>query len=135
VFRLNGTSDIRWENVPVGGFPNIMTMFSDVQFYDYTKLPNRKHIPANYHLTFSLADGNEVASIAAIDNGMNVAAVFRNKSTVAHYMANGIVLGSKHVPVTRGDDTDLRFLDVPGHVIALYAKGNAKRDRSGFVRD
>ena len=68
-----------------------MTMFSDVQFYDYTKLPNRKHIPPNYHLTFSLADGNDAASIAAIDNGMNVAAVFRNKDTVARYMANGIV--------------------------------------------
>ena len=59
VFRLNGTSDIRWESVPVAGFPNIMSLFSDVQFYDYTKLPNRKNIPANYHLTFSLADGND----------------------------------------------------------------------------
>jgi hypothetical protein len=37
--------------------------------------------------------------------------------------------------VLRGDDTDLRFLDPPGNVIALYAKGNAKRDHSGFVRD
>jgi hypothetical protein len=72
---------------------------------------------------------------AAIDNGMNVAAVFRNKDTVARYMTSGIVLGDKQVPVVRGDDTDLRFLDMPGHVIALYAKGNAKRDRSGFVRD
>ena len=97
--------------------------------------PTGRHIPLNYHLTFSLADGNDSASIAAIDNGMNVAAVFRNKDTVARYMANGIVLGDKHVPVMRGDDTDLRFLDMPGHVIALYAKGNAKRDRSGFVRD
>ena len=44
-------------------------------------------------------------------------------------------LGDKQVPVARGDDTDLRFLDMPGHVIALYAKGNAKRDRCGFVRD
>ena len=135
VFRLNGTSDIRWETVPVPGFPNIMTMFSDVQFYDYTKLPNRKNIPSNYHLTFSLADGNDAASIAAIDNGMNVAAVFRSKDTVARYMANGMKLGDKRMPVIRGDDTDLRFLDPPGHVIALYAKGSARHDRSGFVRD
>jgi len=135
VFRLNGTSDIRWETVPVGGFPNIMTMFSDVQFYDYTKIANRKNIPANYHLTFSLADGNEDASIAAIAKGMNVAAVFRNKDVVARMLADGMQLGGQHVQVTRGDDTDLRFLDLPGHVIALYAKGNAKRDASGFVRD
>jgi hypothetical protein len=112
-----------------------MAMFPDVQFYDYTKLSNRKHIPANYHLTFSLADGNEIASIAAIAGGMNVAAVFRNKDVVARYVASGMPLAGKHVPVARGDDTDLRFLDLPGHVIALYAKGNAKRDRSGFVRD
>ena len=50
-------------------------------------------IPANYHLTFSLADGNDAASIAAIDNGMNVAAVFRTKDTVARYMAIGHELG------------------------------------------
>ena len=31
-----------------------------------------------------------------------------------------------------GDKTDLRFLDGKG-VIALYAKGKAKRDTSGFV--
>src|SRR5262245_49015599 len=132
VFRLNGTSDIRWESVPVGGFPNIMTMFSDVQFYDYTKIANRKNIPANYNLTFSLADGNEDASVAAIGNGMNVAAVFRNKDVVARMLVSGMALGGQSVPVTRGDDIDLRFLDMPGHVIALYAKGNAKRDSSGF---
>jgi hypothetical protein len=127
VFRLYGTSDIRWESVPVPGFANIMEMFSDVTFYDYSKLPNRKNIPPNYHLTFSLADGDDAASIAAINNGMNVAAVFRNKDTVTRYVANGIVLGDKHMPVIRGDDTDLRFLNPPGHVIALYAKGNAKK--------
>jgi hypothetical protein len=134
VFRLNGTSDIRWETVPVGGFANIMRMFPDIQFYDYTKLPNRKNIPANYHLTFSLADNNATFAIAALGNGMNVAAVFRDKATVARYVASGIKLGAMR-PVTRGDDTDLRFLDAPGHIVALYAKGHAKRDRSGFVRD
>jgi hypothetical protein len=134
VFRLNGTSDIRWESVPVGGFANIMAMFSDVQFYDYTKLPNRKNIPTNYHLTFSLAESNDTFAIAAMANGMNVAAVFRNQETVARYVANGMVLGETR-PVVRGDDTDLRFLDASGHVVALYAKGNGRRDRSGFVRD
>jgi hypothetical protein len=135
VFRLNGTSDIRWESVPVAGFPNIMSLFSDVQFYDYTKLPNRKQIPANYHLTFSLADGNDTFARVALANGMNVAAVFRSKDTVARYMESGIDIGGTYVPVSRGDDTDLRFLDAPRHCIGLYAKGNAKADRSGFVRD
>jgi hypothetical protein len=134
VFRLNGTSDIRWETIPAGQYPNIMAMYPDVQFYDYTKLPNRKHIPANYHLTFSLADGNDEAAITAIDNGINVAAVFRDKATVSRYIESGFTLGAPR-PVACGDNTDLRFLDPAGHIIALYAKGNARNDRSGFVRD
>ena len=107
-------------------------MFSDVQFYDYTKLPNRKNIPANYHLTFSLADGNDTFARVALANGMNVAAVFRSKETVARYMESGIDIGGTCVPVSRGDDTDLRFLDMPRHCIGLYAKGNAKRDTTAL---
>jgi hypothetical protein len=35
-----------------------------------------------------------------------------------------------------GDETDLRFLDAKGgHVVALTAKGKARYDKSGFVRD
>lgn len=124
--------------------PSIMHAFPGVQFYDYTKLPNRKNIPANYSLTFSLADGNEEQALSALENGMSVAAVFRDKATVARYMANGFELSSPsplggefrfRADVVRGDDTDLRFLDPKGCIVALYAKGNAKRDQSGFVRD
>ena len=53
VFRLNVVSDIVWEKVEVGGFRNIMEMFPTVQFYDYSKRPNRTDLPPNYHLTFS----------------------------------------------------------------------------------
>ena len=42
--RLNGTSDMLWEKTPVriNGVKianNIMELFPDVQFYDYTKYP------------------------------------------------------------------------------------------------
>lgn len=135
VFRLNGTSDIRWETIAVQRngetFPNVMAAFPNVQFYDYTKIANRKHVPANYHLTFSLADGNEKQAEAALANGLNVAAVFRNQATVARYIESGFMGRG----VFCGDDTDLRFLDPRGVVVALYAKGNAKKDQSGFVRD
>jgi hypothetical protein len=57
--------------------------------------------------------------------------VFRNKDTVARVQVDGFM----GAPVFNGDDSDLRFLDPRGHVIALYAKGNARRDASGFVRD
>ena len=48
-FRLNGTSDIAWEKY------GIIEKFPDVQFYDYTKMRNRKvsHLK-NYHLTFKI---------------------------------------------------------------------------------
>lgn len=135
VFRLNGTSDIPWERVPVivngSEYGNVMQAFPAVQFYDYTKRANRKNIPANYHLTFSLADGNESQAMQALVAGMNVAAVFRDKAAVRHYEASGFM---GH-PVANGDGTDLRFLDPARHVIALYAKGNARTDRSGFVVD
>ncbi len=130
VFRLNGTSDIRWELATVDGRKLIADIFAGVQFYDYTKLPNRRNLPANYHLTFSLADGNGDDVAAAIANGMNVAAVFRNKATVARYEESGFM----GLPVFVGDDSDLRFLD-PRGVCALYAKGKAKHDRTGFVVD
>jgi hypothetical protein len=143
VFRLNGTSDIRWETVPVtvnegtvtSTYPNIMLAFPYVQFYDYTKIPNRRNLPANYHLTFSLADGNDAQAARALDNGLSVAAVFRDKATVARYEREGFPIGGLTVPVHNGDETDLRFLDPRSVIIALYAKGNAKADRTGFVRD
>jgi hypothetical protein len=124
VFRLNGTSDIRWEAVRIGNSPSIMAMFPDVQFYDYTKIANRRNVPSNYALTFSLADGNDVQAFAALAAGFNVAAVFR-KDLPETFMGRAVV---------NGDETDLRFLDPKGVIVGLKAKGNAKRDTSGFVR-
>lgn len=131
--RLNATSDIRWEASAfhVDG-KSIMDHFPEVQFYDYTKLANRRNLPSNYHLTFSLADGNELQAYAALANGINVAAVFRSQADVADAIDGGF-MGR---PVVDGDETDLRFLDPKGGVIvALYAKGNARHDTTGFVVD
>jgi len=125
--RLNGTSDIRFENY------GIIQAFPNVQFYDYTKLANRKNIPANYDLTFSYsgvaAFQNTVKK--AVANKQRIAAVFRNKSIVQSMLAdNASFLG---LTVVDGDDTDIRHLDPIASVVALYAKGKAKADTSGFV--
>ena len=124
VFRLNGTSDLSWEKYEVVTGKNIFQMFPEVQFYDYTKVNNRKvsHIP-NYHLTFSKADGNDMDIRIAAKNGMNVAVVFR-KELPETYIGKQVV---------NGDDTDLRFLDPKGVIIGLKAKGRAKKDTTGFV--
>lgn len=117
VFRLNGTSDIAWEKY------GIIQKFPQVQFYDYTKMRNRKVADLkNYHLTFSKADGNDMDVRLAANAGMNVAVVF--ESVPETYIGKTVV---------DGDDTDLRFLDPKGVVIGLKAKGRARKDTSGFV--
>lgn len=136
VVRLNGTSDIRWENIlSVGPWAdtNIFNAFPDVQFYDYTKLPNRRNIPANYDLTFSYSGVSEFQPFVnqAIANGERIAVVFRNRAIVEAMLASGeTFLG---LPVVDGDDSDIRHLDPKGAIVALYAKGRAKLDQSGFV--
>lgn len=127
VFRLNGTSDIAFEKYSVRRdgteYANIFEAFPEVQFYDYTKMRNRKvkHL-TNYHLTFSKADGNDMDVRLAAADGMNVAVVFDKLPET--YIGKTVV---------DGDDTDLRFLDPKGVVIGLKAKGRAKKDTSGFV--
>lgn len=118
-FRLNGTSDIAWEKY------GIIEKFPNIQFYDYTKMRNRKvsHL-SNYHLTFSAADCNDMDTRLAASAGMNVAAVFRTVPET--YVGR---------PVINGDDTDLRFLDPKNVVVGLKAKGKAKKDTSGFVKN
>jgi hypothetical protein len=129
--RLNGTSDIPYENIPVGGFDNIMSMFPNVQFYDYTKIFSRltKVLPSNYHLTFSRAETkqNQDEAKRAIELGFNVAAVFKIKDETElpkTYMNAKVINGDKH---------DLTFLHGNGVVVGLKAKGDAKNDDTGFV--
>lgn len=133
VVRLNGTSDIRWETVPClrAGKPhaNLFAAFSELQFYDYTKLPNRKVIGIpNYHLTFSYSHRDEFAPIVAravrfYGSAVNFAAVFA-RALPAYFLGRDVV---------NGDESDLRFLDRRGVVVGLVAKGRARRDASGFV--
>lgn len=128
--RLNGTSDLSWEDLKpheLGG-KNVFEAHPDVQFYDYTKRPDRvmrnKH--QNYHLTFSRSEANEGMAKRLLGAGHNVAVVFGGKQLPANYLGH---------PVVSGDEHDLRFLDPrdKGHVIGLTAKGDAKHDSSGFV--
>jgi hypothetical protein len=134
IVRLNGTSDIRWENEPIGhAYANIMQALPDIQFYDYTKIANRKNVPANYDLTFSYSgvEAYQPFVAKAVANGDRIAVVFRDRAIVNAMLANGdTFLG---LPVVDGDDSDVRHLDPKGAVVALYAKGKARRDQSGFV--
>jgi len=119
VFRLNGTSDLSWEKYTIdhNGL-NIFETFPTVQFYDYTKVLGRKTAQyKNYHLTFSRAESNDDDVAEALEQGLNVAAVYDQ-------LPKGMF---------SADDTDLRFLDPRTGFIGLKAKGKAKKDYSGFV--
>lgn len=163
VVRLNGTSDIPWERVPVRGTggnaapfsdkPNIMAAFPHVQFYDYTKITKRAlahaqgDFPANYHLTYSATESNDEECEAVLAAGGNIAMVF---SELSARIAEGYDFGYNMTPwpVVDGDATDLRHLDgevepklvgyAPegraGVIVGLKAKGKARKDMSGFVR-
>jgi hypothetical protein len=133
VFRLNLTSDVRWETVPVvvkgKPYKNIMLAFPKVTFYDYTKIVNRRDLPKNYSLTFSRSESNDANVLTWLDSGGNVAVVFSTKK--------GQALPTKWngYTVIDGDETDLRFLDKNNVVVGLRAKGRAKKDTSGFVTE
>jgi hypothetical protein len=141
--RLIATSDIPWERVPFNfkgeQHANIMDAFPEVQFYDYTKIPKRAMAslqgewPDNYHLTFSLSENNDVAAARVLEAGGNVAVVFRlppSQSMPTQYTIDGVTR-----PVINGEEHDFRPIDDQNVIVGLRAKGLAKQDTSGFVRE
>ena len=123
--RLNGTSDISWENY------DIIQAFPNVQFYDYTKIYKRalKYVngqyPSNYHITYSLNEDNKKEAFEILKLRGNISAVFR-KYLPKTYQGYTVI---------NADDTDLRFTDDNNVIAGLVAKGQAKKDYSGFVLD
>lgn len=106
--RLNGTSDIAWENVDFHvsvefarfcavkfgvslhiGLQNIFELFNSlnlkIKFYDYTKIKRNWAYCAmlGYHLTFSYDGADNLPNLKicrdALANGVNVAAAFNIK--------------------------------------------------------
>ena len=135
--RLNGTSDELWEKT------GVVDEFPDLAFYDYTKWPlELRSPPANYHLTYSLSEDPESMgrALSYLEAGHNAAAVFQSgdgmtrvtaKASVDRLLEAGEWMG---YPIISGDEDDIRFWDPPGHWVALYAKGPATKDTTGFVQ-
>lgn len=143
--RLNGTSDLLWENMRYQRANGervlcVMDVFPDVQFYDYTKIPERmwSDLPPNYDLTYSYAETaqNQAPVKEIFRSGGRVAAVFRNAerplALPKQWQLPGEYLGR---PIVDADTHDLRFLDPHGVWCGLRAKGQARTDTSGFAID
>ncbi len=129
--RLNATSDIAWESVRFPNGQNIFETFPAITFYDYTAIPKRMKVAdaiPNYHLTFSAKENNTDACLDVLNNGGTVAMPFstkRGQSLPAEFMGFPIIDADKH---------DYRPSDPAGHIAGLRAKGDARYDTSGFVR-
>lgn len=128
--RLNGTSDIDFNQLLLRYFGISFVSFGSLRFYDYTKDKNKAlRYPAYseydvYRVTYSRKETDTDFDIKMLLGlGVNVAAVFANELPDTY-------LG---YPVINGDLTDLRFNDPSGVIVGLKAKGKAKKDCSGFV--
>lgn len=125
--RLNGTSDIDHLYLleRFSGINFLDPFYSNLLFYDYTKNPNivSRYKNTNYKITFSRSESNEPEAKVILKNGGNVAIVFQGQLPETW---NGY-------KVINGDETDLRYFDPSNVVVGLIAKGDAKKDQTGFV--
>jgi hypothetical protein len=129
--RLNGTSDLNPILFKGSNGKNILEMFPNVAFYDYTKIITRTKVSnkyANYTLTFSFNGYNWDDCEIARQNGLNIAVVFNGKQPQTYKGINTFSM----------DTTDLRPLDfVMGQIGYLKLKQtlNKEYDTKFIVSD
>ena len=122
--RLNGTSDLKLVEMLTARHE----IEKNVIFYDYTKIPQKAGHRVTeqghkYVVTFSRAEDNEQDALNVLKSGGNVAAVFAGEFPK-------VWRGYK---VVDGDKSDIEMVGVYGTILALKAKGDAKKDKTGFV--
>jgi hypothetical protein len=126
--RLNCTSDIDWVNVIYDG-KNIFEIFSDVNFYDYTKNPNKFiNKPDNYHLTFSYTGRNWDKCETLLNMGHNIAVVFNLSKK------DPLPTEYRGYKVTDGDVSDYRIADEKGVIIGLVWKNIGDKEKNQKVK-
>ena len=102
--RLNCTSDLSPLSFKLGN-KNILELYPDVIFYDYTKVEGRDELTRiypNYNLTFSYDGYNWDTCVDFLESGVNVAVVFESDVVPVAFR------GYRVIDMTK---TDLRYLD------------------------
>ena len=147
--RLNGLSDIPWfSHIYFDRLTQDHTDSNGVQwlrFHDYTKTPKVRSRDG-YHLTYSINEKTDAVLLKDLmSRGVTSWLVVAGKSTkrrdaelakefMLTYGLNYKGLEICPLQLFCADDTDLRFLDKPGTIGLLTAKGDALKDKdSGFV--
>ena len=123
--RLNGTSDISPEEFVLGD-KNVLEIFDDVQFYDYTKVRSRFPLMEkypNYRLTYSYNGYNMGSCMEFLGMGGNVAVVFYNDKNLPKSFGGYKVID--------GNISDERFLDERGTIVGLHYHRTANDYKSG----
>jgi hypothetical protein len=117
--RLNNTSDLSPEQFYMdvdGRKMNILQLFPDVTFYDYTKVANRMRLLdkyPNYDLTFSYSGENLAECMDMLQNDKaRIAVVFRNKLPETFWGRE----------VVDGDLYDMRYKDAKNVIVGLKFK-------------
>lgn len=116
--RLNNTSDISPEEFYIidnGKKKNLLELFPDITFYDYTKVPSRVNLLKkykNYDLTFSFNGYNIELCKKMLKKNVRVAVVF-----------NG-VLPDEFInhQVVNGDLYDMRYKEATNVIVGLHYK-------------
>jgi hypothetical protein len=111
--RLNNTSDISPEDFVYNGM-NILEIFPNIQFYDYTKVAERVallNVYKNYDLTYSYTGYNWDICKGMLNSGIRVAVVFKKIPTT--FMGYDVI---------DGDAYDMRFHDNWPTIIGLKFK-------------
>lgn len=111
--RLNNTSDIDPEEFQINGV-NLLEMYPDIQFYEYTKVASRADLMKkykNYDVTFSYTGYNLTECQNMLLNKIRVAVVFKNLPEEWQ--------GHK---VIDGDEYDMRYKDKKDVIVGLKFK-------------
>lgn len=126
LIRLNGTSDLDFIHLLKKYAQLDALALTNLIFYDYTKILGKvkKYLGSDkYILTYSRAENNEAQALEALRLGANVSAVFTGQLPKTY----------KGFKVIDGDVSDNVMVENRGVILGLKAKGDARKDTSGFV--
>ncbi len=113
--RLNGTSDLSpvlFKDPDTG--LNLLELFPDTQFYDYTKVYNRIKLMEQYHnydLTFSFDGYNWDECLEFLKKGGKVAVVFFDEKLPKYFGGYKVVDANGY---------DMRYLDPKQSIMGLH---------------
>lgn len=136
--RLNGTSDRDFVYLLKKRAGLDVLQLEALKFYDYTKDPHRvkRYAGSSYTLTFSRAEDNEPQALEILQNGGIVSAVFAHRLP-QFYKGFEVIDGDQSddlmIKAAQAVNVLKRTRKGQGIILGLKAKGDAKKDASGFV--